>query len=81
MPKRGKNGLEVLGDTKPRGEEDALEKLETIPFSDILMSGIELQKGKLSAQCSFQLKRKLFAQLYRAEISSSDDHDRWCLTE
>jgi len=49
VPKRGKTGLEVLGDIKPKGEEDAKEKLEIIPVIDILMSGISLEKGKLSA--------------------------------
>ena len=67
MPKRGKTGLEVLGDIKPKGE-DAKEKLEIIPVTDILMSGISLEKGKLSASCSLQLKRKLFALRYQSVI-------------
>ena len=68
VPKRGKTGLEVLGDIKPKGEEDAKEKLEIIPVTDILMSGISLEKGKLSASCSLQLKRKLFALRYQSVI-------------
>ena len=68
VPKRGKTGLEVLGDIKPKREEDAKEKLEIIPVTDILMSGISLEKGKLSASCSLQLKRKLFALRYQSVI-------------
>ena len=68
VPKRGKTGLEVLGDIEPKGEEDAKEKLEIIPVTDILMSGISLEKGKLSPSCSLQLKRKLFALRYQSVI-------------
>jgi hypothetical protein len=48
---RGKLGLEVLGDVKPVGEENADEKLEIIPLSDVLMCGIVLDNGKLEEAC------------------------------
>lgn len=53
--------MEVLGDFKPVGEENADEKLEIIPLSDVLVRGIVLENGKLSQQSIQQLKRTLFA--------------------
>lgn len=65
---RGKLGLEVLGDVKPVGEENADEKLEIIPLSDVLMCGIVLDNGKLSAESGQKLKRTLFALRFRSAI-------------
>ena len=66
VPKRGKVGLEVLGDSKPKGEEDADEKLEIIPVSDILMP-VVLDNGKLSSHSCRELKHVLFALRYQAQ--------------
>ena len=43
VPKRGKLGLEILGDVKPVGEESADEKLEIIPVADVLVRDIALE--------------------------------------
>ena len=59
---------EVLGDVKPVGEENADEKLEIIPLSDVLMCGIVLDNGKLSAESGQKLKRTLFALRFRSAI-------------
>ena len=65
---RGKLGLEVLGDVKSVGKENADEKLEIIPLSDVLMCGIVLDNGKLSAESGQKLKRTLFALRFRSAI-------------
>ena len=73
VPRRGKIGLEVLGDVKPVGEENADEKLEIIPVSDVLVRGIVLENGKLSQQSIQQLKRTLFALRFQSVIDENED--------
>ena len=53
VPKRGKLGLEILGDVKPVGEESADEKLEIIPVADVLVRDIVLENAvnSWSARC------------------------------
>ena len=66
VPERGKVGLEVLFDTKPKGEADADETLEVIPVSDILMP-VVLDNGKLSSDSCRELKHVLFALRSQAQ--------------
>ena len=65
--------MEVLGDVKPVGEENADEKLEIIPVSDVLVRGIVLENGKLSQQSIQQLKRTLFALRFLSVIDENED--------
>ena len=74
IPRRGKVGLEVLGDTKPAGEEGADEKLEIISVVDILAI-VALEQGKLSAPSMFNLKCKLFALRNRRSIERDEELD------
>ena len=54
------------------GEESADEKLEIIPVADVLVRDIVLENGKLSAQCSQQLKRTLFALRFQTSIDETE---------
>ena len=54
------------------GEESADEKLEIIPVADVLVRDIVLENGKLSAQCSQQLKRTLFALRFQTAIDETE---------
>ena len=67
-------GLEVMGDTKPAGEEGADEKLEIISVVDILAI-VALEQGKLSAPSMFNLKCKLFALRNRRSIERDEELD------
>ena len=55
-------GLEVLGDTRPKGEESADEKLEIVCISkEVLVTNVTLRHGKLSAASARQIRDRLFA--------------------
>jgi len=53
-------------------EENADQKLEIIPVSDVLVHGIVLENGKLSQLSIQQLKRTLFALRFQSVIDENE---------
>ena len=63
IPRRGKLGLEVLGDEKP--EDSAVEKTEIVSISkEVLATGIVLQRGKLTLPTIRKVKGQLLFMRY-----------------
>ena len=67
IPRRGKLGLEVLGDEKP--EDSAVEKTEIVTISkEVLATGIVLQRGKLTLPTIRKVKGQLLFMRYHQKI-------------
>jgi hypothetical protein len=64
--------LFIYGDTRPKGEESAVEKLELVCISkEVLVTNVTLQHGKLSTASAREIRDRLFA--LRQDHDDDDD--------